>query len=140
MSSISSISGVASAANPYLAQLTSALQGNNFGQTIKDFQAIGTALQAGNLSSAKTALAALQKDFPAGLQSGASQLFGKNSQANTDFQKLTSTLQSGDMTGAQKAFASLEADLQASSTSAGSTGSTFSNTLNSVLGNLNATH
>ena len=142
MSSISSISGVSSAMNPYLTDLTNVMQ-TNFGQTIKDLQTVGSALKSGNLADAKTAWTALQKDFPAGLQSAASQPFGKNSHANNDFQDLTSALQSGNLSGAQKAFASLETDLKASltGTSAGtsSSGSSFSNALNSVLSNFNIT-
>jgi len=136
MSSISSIASVSSAAKPYLTDLASAIH-TNFGQTIKDFQALSAALQSGNLTNAQTALAALQKDFPASLQSAASQPFGNNSQANTDFQNLTSALKSGDLTGAQKAFASLETHLKAAvastatATASPGSGSTFNNILSS---------
>ena len=136
MTNISSISGVSSAANPYLNGLSTAMQAS-FGQTIKDFQSIGAALQSGSLTTAQTALAALQKDFLTGMQSASTQPFGTNTQANTDFQTLTTSLKAGDLTGAQKAFASLQTDLKASLagglTTTGTSGSSFSNTLNSVL-------
>jgi hypothetical protein len=136
MSSISSISGISSAVSPYLTDLASVMQGN-FGQTIKDFQAIGSALKSGNLTTAQTALTALQKDFPASLQSVSAQPFGPNSPANADLQNLTSALKTGDLTGAQKAFTSLETHLKAvangGSTTTASTGSGFSGTLNEIL-------
>lgn len=132
-----------SAVNPYLTSLATALQ-TNFGQSIKDFQSLGSALQAGNMSGAQTAFAALQKDLPASFQSTATQPFGNNTQANTDFQNLTSALRSGDLTGAQKAFASLGNDLKAAlagtatSTSSGAS-STFTATLNNILSQFNIT-
>ena len=144
MSTISGISGISSAMNPYL---TNAIQ-TSLGQTLKDYQAIGSALQSGNLATAKTALTAFQHDFPAALQSASSQPFGKNSQANLDYQNLTSALNSGNLTAAQKAFTSLQADLKgalsssnlagatdsSSATSAsGSSGSAFGSMLNKVL-------
>ncbi|HEX4349256.1 MAG TPA: hypothetical protein VH251_02655 [Verrucomicrobiae bacterium] len=145
MSSILGVSSVSSAVNPYLTGLSTAMQAN-FGQTIKDFQSISAALQSGSLTTAQTALASLQKDFQASMQSGAtqpsgttagSQLFGTNTQANTDFQTLTNSLKSGDLTGAQKAFTSLQTDLKAGltggSAATGTNGSTFSNTLSSIL-------
>ena len=145
MSSIFGVSSVSSAANPYLTGLSTALQAG-IGQSIKDFQSIGAALQSGNLTSAQTALAAIQKDFQAVTQSAATtssgtaaatQPFGTNTQANTDFQTLTNSLKSGDLTGAQKAFASLQTDLKAGltggSAATGTSSSTFSNTLTSVL-------
>ena len=131
MSSISSV-GAASASNPYLNNLAGAFQ-SSFGQTIKDFQAIGTALKSGDLGSAKSAVMALQKDLPANLEAGAGQLFGKNTQASTDFQKLTSALQSGDLAGAQKAFGALAADLKASTTGGSSADSSFGSTLSNLL-------
>jgi hypothetical protein len=136
MSSITGVSNVSPKANPYFNGLPPAIQAS-FGQTIQDFQAIGVSLQSGNLASAQTALAAIQKDFQTGLSSNASQPFGTNTQANTDFQTLTTSLKSGDMTGAQKAFASLQTDLKASLagglTTTGTSSSSFSNTLNNVL-------
>ena len=90
MSSISNIASVSSTVKPYLTDLTSlaSLTQTDFGQTIKDFQAIGSAIQSGNVKTAQTALAAFQRDFPDNLQTAATQLFGKNNQANADFAEI----------------------------------------------------
>jgi len=108
---MSSISSVNSTANP-----TPPANQANFAQVVKNFQAIGSALQSGNLSSAQSALAAFQKALPANSQANAQtatdQPFGKNTQANTAYQNLTSALQSGNLSTAQQAFASLQNDLK----------------------------
>jgi hypothetical protein len=104
---MSSISSVSSTIDPYQATNQSA-----FVQFVNDFNAIGNALQSGNLSSAQSALAAFQQDLPGSSQSPSKQPFGNNSQANTDYQGLTSALQSGDLSGAQKAFTNLQNDLE----------------------------
>jgi hypothetical protein len=131
MSSISGISGASSAMNPYLTQLAGIVQ-SNFAQTITDYQAVGTALQSGDISKAKAAMASFQKDLPAGAQSAVSQFFGKNSQASNDFQSLVSALKADNLTAAQKAFSALQTDLKTGSTG----GSDFSATLNSLLSGL----
>jgi ribosomal protein S20 len=87
-------------------------------QLAKNFQAIGSALQAGNVSSAQNALTAFQQALPS-TQTSSSQPFGKNSQANTDYQNLTSSLASGDLAGAQKAFTSLQNDLKSGASASG---------------------
>jgi len=88
------------------------------GQISQDFQAIGSALQSGNLSTAQTALSTFQQALQAAAaQNSVSQPFGKNTQANSDYQSLSSALQSGDLTSAQKAFASLQTDLKPTQTS-----------------------
>jgi hypothetical protein len=109
MSSISSLSSVTS---PFQ---TASQSGSD--QFIKDFKALGSALDSGNLSAAQTALATFQQDLQgdspnSATQSSSNQPFGKNSAANKDYQTLVSALQSGDTSGAQKAFASLQADLK----------------------------
>jgi hypothetical protein len=109
MSSISNISGVSSATNPY--QVSNQ---NGFAQTVQDFKAIGSALQSGNVANAQSALATFQQNLTGSSQTTTSQPFGKNSQANTDYQSLTNSLQSGDLAGAQKAFTSLKNDLNSS--------------------------
>ena len=104
---MSSLSSVSSATDPY--------QSTNLGafvQFVNDFNAIGNALQSGNLPGAQTALAAFQQALPGGPQSQSRQPFGNNSQANTDFQSLTGALQSVDLAGAKKAYASLQTDLE----------------------------
>jgi len=82
------------------------------GQITQDFQALGSALQAGNLSHAQSALATFEQALQASSKISASEPFGKNSQANTDFQKLTGALNSGSLTSAQSAFSSLQSDLK----------------------------
>jgi hypothetical protein len=117
---MSSISSVASATNPY--QTTNQ---TSYGQSFKDFQAIGSALQSGNLSAAQSALAAFQQNLQSNPPSAASSSsssstaatsgpFGSNTQANTDLQSLTSALQSGNTAQAQQAFTSLQTDLKGS--------------------------
>ncbi len=108
---VSSISPVNSTPSPY-----PTASPDGFGQLVTDFQAIGSALQSGNVSSAQSALTAFQQVLPGSTQpnsqTAATQPFGKNSQANTDFQNLTSALQSGNLATAQQAFASLQNDLK----------------------------
>jgi hypothetical protein len=104
---MSSISSVSSATDPFQATNQSA-----FVQFVNDFNAVGSALQSGNLSTAQSALAAFQNDLPGTPQSPSDKPFGNNSQANTDYQSLAGAVQSGDLSGAQKAFASLQNDLE----------------------------
>jgi hypothetical protein len=85
---------------------------NSFVQSLKDFKAIGSALQSGDLSTAQSALATFQKDLQNNPQASDTQPFGKNSQANTDYQSLVSAVQSGDLSSAQKAFSSLQSDFK----------------------------
>lgn len=108
---MSTISGVPSTTNAY--QTTDQ---NGIAQTVQDFNSIGSALSAGNVSAAQTALSTFQQDLQSNSQTSASQPFGDNSQANSDYQNLVSSLQSGNLSSAQKAFASLQTDLQATQT------------------------
>jgi len=113
---MSTISSVNSTTDP-----SPAANQNGFAQIAKNFQAIGSALEAGNLSSAQTALAAFQKSLPGGSpsnsQTATDQPFGKNSQANAAYQNLTSALQSGNLSTAQQAFSSLQNDLKSAAAS-----------------------
>jgi len=104
---MTTISSVSATANPY-----QSVPQNSFGEILKDFKAIGSALQAGDPSSAQSALATFQQVLQGNGQTQASQPFGQNSQANTDYQSLVSSIQSGDLSGAQKAFSSLQTDLK----------------------------
>ena len=106
---MSSISGISSTTNPYLST-----NQNDLSQSIKDFQAIGSALQSGNLTNAQSALSAFQQDLQGSSQSSSSQPFGTNTKANSDFQTLVSSLQSGNLSNAQQAFSSLQTDLKSS--------------------------
>ncbi|MGA2244453.1 MAG: hypothetical protein ABSH48_05585 [Verrucomicrobiota bacterium] len=103
MSSISSLSPTTSTYN--------GMNQTGVSPLIQDFNALGSALKTGDLTTAKSALADFQKVLQSSMQTSASQPFGKNSQANTDFQSLTSDLQSGNLAGAQKAFSSLQNDV-----------------------------
>jgi hypothetical protein len=104
MSNISSISG---STTPY--QISNQA---DFTQFVQDFKGIGSALQAGDLSTAQSALATFQQDLQGNSQAPANQPFGKNNPANNDFQTLASALQAGDVKAAQKAFDSLQTDLK----------------------------
>lgn len=109
MNSISSINSATSSSR------TAAHQ--RFAQVAKNFHAIGTALQAGDVSSAQSALKSFQQAVQTNSQSSSQQTatnqpFGKNSQANGDYQTLTTALQSGNLSTAQQAFTSLQTDLK----------------------------
>lgn len=109
---MSAISRVSSTPNPY--QTTNQ---NGFAQFIQDFNAVGSALQSGDVSGAQSALATFSQDLPANSTTSSTHPFGKNSQADTDYQNLTTALQSGNLSAAQQAFASLQKDLQRAGTS-----------------------
>ena len=101
---MNTISSVSSSTHTYQSST------NQFGQ---DFQAIGSALQSGNLASAQGALNTFQQFLQANSTTSASQPFGKNGQANSDYQNLVTALQSGNLTSAQQAYSSLQTDLKA---------------------------
>jgi len=130
MSSITGVSSVAAAANPFL---INALHNNNVPQGIKDFQAIGTAIQSGNLTVAQSALTLFQRDLQTGTQTATTQPFGTNTQANADFQTLTLALKTGDLAGAQKAFTTLQTHLGGVQNANAHSSSSFTSVLNSVL-------
>jgi outer membrane protein assembly factor BamD (BamD/ComL family) len=92
-----------------ITSLTSATSSAGLNQLMQDFQTVTSALQKGDLSTAKTAAAALQKDFQA---SPLAASLGKNSPVGKDFQTMLASLQAGDYSSAEKAFASLEADFK----------------------------
>ncbi len=104
---MSSIASVPSTTNPF-----QMVNQNSVNQFITDFNAIGSALQSGDISSAQGALATFQQDLPANSSTSTNQPFGSNTKANTDYQSLVSALKNGDVTGAQKAFTNLQTDLK----------------------------
>ena len=104
---MSSISGVSSAASLYQPNQ------NGFGQFIQSLNALGTALQSGNPSSAQSALSTFQQNLPINSQTSSSQPFGNNTQANSDYTSLVNNVQSGNTTAAQSDLAKLQADLKA---------------------------
>jgi hypothetical protein len=101
---MSNISSVPGAIPPY--QPTS--QVSLYAQA---FQSVGSALQAGDLSSAQSALTSFQQNLRSYSPSAAQQPFGRNSQANAAYQNLAGTLQSGDLSAAQRAFTDLQTSL-----------------------------
>ncbi|MGP8201497.1 MAG: hypothetical protein ACLQU4_18560 [Limisphaerales bacterium] len=103
---MSSISSTFPATNPYQATNLSA-----FTQFVNDFNAIGSALQSGNLADAQSAMAEFQQDLPSQLQT-TNQPFGNDTQANTDYQKLAGALNAGNLADARQAYAGLQNDLQ----------------------------
>jgi hypothetical protein len=105
-----SISSVASATSHQAVEL------NQVNQAAKSFNAIGSALQSGDILNAQSALTTFQQALQNSTQAIEKQPFGKNAQANIDYQSLTSDLQSGNLAGAQKAFTSLQNDLTTPST------------------------
>ena len=108
---MSSISSVTPAIDPY--QATNL---NAFVQFVNDFNAIGIALQSGDLPSAKSALDDFQQDLPHDAQTAKGQPFGANDQANLDYKTLVSALQGGDLPGAQSAYSNLQSDLEGGKT------------------------
>ena|ERR1700683_621715 len=80
---------------------------NAAGHLSKGLNAIGTALQSGDVSAAQTALATFQQGLASNSQTSSSQPFGNYSQANLEYERLVSDVQSGNVSDAQKAFANL---------------------------------
>jgi len=79
----------------------------------EDFDALQSALQSGNISSAQTAFAAFLQDVQKTAQgAGPGSIFGPGTQASKDLQNLGSALKSANLPGAQKAFALLQHDIQ----------------------------
>jgi hypothetical protein len=84
-----------------------------FKQTRADFQAIGSALQSGDLASAQQAFAQLQKDNPRLAQALSSASSTSDNPRLADLKSLAGALTSGDVASAQQAFAKLQQDGQA---------------------------
>ncbi len=100
------VSGVSSAVNPYLSTLQTDLN-----QRKANFQALGSALQSGDLTAAQKAFAEFIQSLQKGSQGQAPG--GQSSDPfSADLQTLGNALQSGDLASAQKAFAALQQDLQ----------------------------
>ena len=75
---------------------------NNLQQRRQEFQALGQALQSGDLQGAQKALAALTPNASPSTQSTSSTQSSSN-----NFSQLVQALQSGDLAGAQQAFAAI---------------------------------
>jgi hypothetical protein len=96
------VSGVTQSSSLYTSQTQSPFQ-----QWRQQFQALGNALQSGNLSQAQSAFAQLMQNGPTA-QSGQ-----QNSTLTNDLNALSTALQSGNVSDAQKAFATLQQDMAA---------------------------
>ena len=102
------VSGVSSTTNPFLKYIQS-----KYNQQVQDFQGLAGAVQSGDLTTAKTALTAFEKDIQNNPQGPvAAALADPNSQISKDFQALQTALQSNDASAAQTAFAALTQGLQ----------------------------
>jgi hypothetical protein len=99
-------------------------QTNPFRQRQQDFQALGSALQSGDLDGAQKAFAQLQADAPPPPPPGgqppqsasSSSSSSSSSTADTiknDFQTLADALKSGNLDDAKKAFSQLQDDMKA---------------------------
>ena len=79
----------------------------------RDLQALGKALEAGNVANAQHALTTLQQDLQLSSPSAQrSQPFGRNRQLGKDFDALQNALGSGDLSSARISFANLKQDIQ----------------------------
>ncbi len=79
----------------------------------EQFNALGSALQSGNITNAQHAFAAFQQEVQKASQvAGIGGLFAPGSQPSRDLQRLNSALNSADLAGAKTAFASLKQDIQ----------------------------
>ena len=101
------ISGVSSTINAYQSNVQS-----TYKQRQQDVQNLASALQAGDVTGAQTAFAALQKLRPGGQTRSGQQGNSATSPISRDFSALGNALQSGDIAGAQSAFATLQKDVQ----------------------------
>ncbi len=95
-----SIAGIASS---LFSQINN-LQNTQQATVQNEFQQLAQDLQAGNLTQAQSAFAALQQNAPAGAVSG--------SPLSQAFSVLGQDLQSGNLTGAQQAFSNIQQDFQ----------------------------
>ncbi len=111
-----------------LSAITSLNQASIYDQRRKDFQALASAVNSGDISQAQQALSALQSDTQSSqtTASGSAQTSQSVSplgaQIKTDFSALTTAVQNGDLTGAQSALSNLKQDSSSASQSAGDTG------------------
>ncbi len=101
------IQSVSSAASTSAADLQASAQ-----QRRADFQALASALQSGDISSAQQAFAQLQKDNPRLAQALSSAPNSSDNPRLADLKSLASALKSGDVSAAQQAMAKLQQDVQ----------------------------
>jgi hypothetical protein len=102
------VSSCCSTTDPYPANAF-----GKFQQQMQDFKGLGGALRSGDISSAQSAFATLQKDLQSAQPNGkTSPLLDENSTVGKDFKALEDALQSGDVKTAQDAFATLKKDIR----------------------------
>ena len=107
-----SISSISSATDVYQTYQTSAQ--NKFKEIRQDFKDLASALQAGDLSDAQKAFAALQQLLPSSSAGNLAQNGQQGSAQNpfsNDLSGIGQALQSGDLKKAQDAFATLQQDM-----------------------------
>lgn len=102
-----SISGIAS--DPTVNQNYAS---SPFQQVRKDFAALKSSLNSGDLSGAQNAFATLTQDLQSVTQAQTGQQTGTNSTIDNDLSVIGAALQKGDITGAQNAFQTLQKDMQ----------------------------
>jgi hypothetical protein len=103
------IHNLAPASNPYQSTVQSPWQ-----QRAQDFKAIGASLQAGDLSAAKLAFSAFQKDQQT-LTQATNGAAAPTPQVATAMQALQTALGSANLSGAQQAFAEMKQAMQGNS-------------------------
>jgi len=104
-----SISSISSVTDPYQTNQTNGQ--NNFAQFRKDFQAIGSALQSGDLAGAQKAFTDLQQLLPDSSASNQTQN-GQQNPFTADMDALSKALSSNNASDAQTAYAKLQQDMQ----------------------------
>jgi hypothetical protein len=93
--------------------ITGVSSSSDLSQRYAQFNALGSALQSGNITNAQHAFAAFQQEVQKASQTaGIAGLFAPGSQPSRDLQRLNSALNSADLAGAKTAFASLKQDIQ----------------------------
>ena len=108
-----SIPLISAITNAYHAYQTSGQ--NKYAQVRQGFQGLASALEAGNLTAAQNAFAALQQLLPnssTGIQTQTGQQGSNQNPFATDLNAVGQALQSGKLADAQKAFAKLKQDMQ----------------------------
>jgi len=105
----------ASTTDPAISQMRADIKQNS-----QDFQALKSALQSNNLTSASQAFTSLQQMIQNASQSaGGKSPFAVNSPIGNDFQAVGTALSSGDLSAAKHAFAAFRQDIKIAGRAAG---------------------
>lgn len=97
-----SISGISSNVSSYDQYNTSMLSPK---QMEKQFESLGSALESGDMTAAKSILTTMQRNAPSGTKSGG------NDQMSSDLEKLSSAISSGDQQSALDAYNNVKSNL-----------------------------